>query len=177
MAKHTHVSGTSKAMALTRRLFVVVGLIGFLTGCEVSNTFFTNPNASSELDQELEAVLVDASGGAGMEYFRLPGSTELSKIPQDPNNPLTPAKVELGRLLYHETALATQPRHADMAGTYSCAACHSAQAGFQAGRIQGISEGGMGYGARGEGRVNNPDYAPEDLDVQPIRTPASMNTA
>ncbi len=177
MATKNHSSGTSGALSITRRLFVVVGLIGFLTGCEVSNTFFTNPNASSELDQELEATLMDASGGAGMEYFQLPGATDLSKIPQDPKNPLTPAKVELGKLLYHETALATNPKHADMAGTYSCAACHHAQGGFQAGRIQGISEGGMGFGVRGEGRVNNPDYAPDELDVQPIRTPTAMNTA
>ncbi len=177
MATHTHASETSRAMALTRRLLVMVGLIGFLTGCEVSNTFFTNPNASSELDQELEAILVDASGGAGMEFFQLPGSTELSKIPQDPKNPLTPAKVELGKLLFHETALATNPRNSKSLGMYSCAGCHHAAAGFQAGRMQGISEGGMGFGIRGEARVPDPDYDPGDLDLQPIRTPTSLNTA
>ena len=52
-------------------------------------------------------------------------------------------------------------------------------AGFQSGLKQGISEGGVGFGLVGEGRTVNPKYADyiDSLDVQPIRTPTSMNTA
>jgi cytochrome c peroxidase len=64
-------------------------------------------------------------------------------------------------------------------GTYSCASCHHVAAGFQAGLKQGISEGGVGFGLVGEGRILNPKYEEwiDSLDVQPIRTPSSMNTA
>lgn len=35
-------------------------------------------------------------------------------------------------------------------GNYSCASCHFASAGFQAGRVQGIGERGIGFGINGE---------------------------
>lgn len=127
------------------------------------------------LDQELASLIDD------FDFFTLPASNDYSSIPQDPNNPLSDAKVALGKLLYHETALGTNPRMKDYDsdGTYSCASCHHVMAGFQAGLRQGISEGGVGFGMVGEGRVLNPKYVDwtDSLDVQPIRTPSAMNTA
>ncbi len=134
----------------------------------------STPNA---LDAQLEQALLVASNGVGPSYYLLPDSDDFSRIPQDPKNPLTAAKVALGRLLFHETGIALAPMKAIGKGTYSCASCHFAAAGFQAGRHQGISDGGIGFGIRGEGRMPHPDYLPEELDVQPVRTPSAMNLA
>ena len=43
--------------------------------------------------------------------------------------------------------------------------------------MQGIADGGLGYGVRGEGRHPNPVYDTDSLDVQPIRSPSILNAA
>ena len=106
-----------------------------------------------------------------------PLATDFNLIPNDLNNPLTEAKVTLGKHLFHETELATNPNMDESMYTYSCASCHHAAAGFQSGLLQGIGEGGMGFGLTGEGRFKNLLYPEADLDVQPIRTPTALNVA
>lgn len=146
------------------------------TGCQQDPIFDNIPDASeTPLDIELRAALEAASNGQGLDYYKLP--TSLSAIPQDPNNPLTVAKVELGKLLYHETGMATNPKHVQGKFTYSCASCHHASGGFQACLPQGISDGGIGFGLHGEGRYPSNAYGVEELDVQPIRTPSALNIA
>lgn len=131
--------------------------------------------STDSLHQELIRVLTEASDGEGPSYYMMPRA--LSEIPADPNNPITAEKVALGKLLYHETALGTDPQQAEGMFTYSCASCHHAQAGFQAGLPQGIGEGGMGFGLQGEGRIQDPGYSIPVLDIQPIRTPSVLNIA
>lgn len=132
---------------------------------------------TGRLDEELEQALYDASGGVGPDFYRMPASDDLAAIPQDPLNPLTPEKVELGMLLFHETGIGLDQENAVGARSWSCASCHFAQAGFQAGRAQGIGEGGLGFGQAGEGRYKHPVYGVAALDVQPVRTPSAMNLA
>lgn len=132
---------------------------------------------NAQPDQDLEQALIEASNGAGINYFALPLSNEYNKIPQDLRNPLNTAKVELGALLYHESGLALNPKKGAHLGTYSCATCHFASAGFQAGRHQAIADGGLGFGINGEGRVPDPGYAIAEIDAPPIRSPSSMNLA
>lgn len=129
----------------------------------------------SSTDIALNEALVKAGGS--LDFFRFPEATDLQKIPQDPRNPLTPAKVELGRHLYHETALAINPKVKKGLMTYSCASCHHVDAGFQACLPQGIGEGGLGYGSIGEARQSDPSYRETDLDVQPLRSPSTLNIA
>ncbi len=137
-----------------------------------------SPNTTtSSIDLELEAALRDVSDGIGKEHFKLPSSSDLSAIPQDPKNPLSPVKIELGRRLFHETGIATAGKIEGTAGTFSCASCHFAGAGFQAGRFQGVGEGGMGFGLNGEGRVVNTLFPMDSIDVQPLRSPSTLNTA
>ncbi len=131
----------------------------------------------TELSLDLEDALIEASNGNGLSYFKLPNSDDYDKIPQDPNNPLTAEKIKLGKLLYHETGLAINPMNELSEGTYSCASCHFASAGFQAGRFQGIGEGGVGFGINGEGREKGTLYLADQVDVQAIRTPTAMNGA
>jgi len=157
--------------------------------CSHSQTPVAGPDAAatpavtlsrtSHLDAELVALLTANSNGVGLDYFRLPGPNELDRIPQDPKNPLTRAKVELGRMLYHETALGVDNVRPEGLETYSCASCHHEQGGFQANLPQGMGEGGSGFGADGSARAFMPIYDshPSLPDCQPIRTPSAMNTA
>lgn len=156
-------------------LFSASIVVFFQTGCKEDVVDPDNPTEPNALDMALAEALVNASDGVGADYYKFP--TNLSEIPQDPNNPLTAAKVALGQLLYHETGLATQPKLEEGRFTYSCASCHHSAAGFQACLPQGISEGGLGFGLRGEARYPNPNYPIAQLDVQPLRTPSVLNIA
>ena len=62
----------------------------------------------------------------GLYGLILPDSDNYSKISQDLLNPLSTAKVQLGKLLFHETALATDASFSEKTNTYSCASCHHA---------------------------------------------------
>jgi cytochrome c peroxidase len=125
------------------------------------------------LDDVLQARLIAASAGEGLALFTQPESEDFESIPQDPKKPITREKVDLGRLLFHETALGTKPVLGIGEGTYSCATCHHALAGFQAGVAQGIGGGGSGFGRAGQGRAVSAAYLAERIDVQPIRSPSA----
>lgn len=160
-------------------LFFAVILL-FIVSCskkEELNSYKEGSLVKNELDIALSELLTEASGGFGKSYFLLPESTKFSMIPQDPKNPLTIEKVELGKLLFHETALAMNSKLKPFRGTYSCATCHHNQAGFQSGIIQGLSEGGIGFGISGNGRIKDPLCPEDSLDIQPIRTPTVINSA
>lgn len=156
-----------------QQLAVFFVIAGLLTGCDL----FKGDDKESDLDQLLEETLAEAAPNNSVDYFNMPASTDFDAIPQDPLNPVTAKKVELGQLLYHETALLVNNVRPEGRYSSSCAACHNANAGFQAGRIQGVGEGGVGFGQRGENRINSSNYADSELDIQPIRTPSAMNGA
>lgn len=148
-----------------------------LAGCALMDSGTDDLKAaSSSLDAELIGVLTK-NGERTLANFILPQSDDYLSIPQDPANPLTRDKIELGKLLFHESALATGARHESGTGTYACSTCHHAAAGFQAGRQQAIGDGGSGWGLRGEGRTRSADYTVDDLDVQQVRSPTILNTA
>lgn len=128
-------------------------------------------------DQQLVNQLGITSNGVGVSYYKLPESTDYSNIPQDPKNPITKAKVDLGRMLFHESEIAIGAKYLDGVKTYSCASCHHAPGGFQACLQQGIGDGGVGFGVTGEKRKMNSNYSEDSLDVQPIRSPSILNTA
>ncbi len=160
-------------MRVPIQLSLISGLLFFFSACQkeqVNDSF-------ASLDHQLQTLLDEASGNKGIQHYIFPSSNDFSSIPQDPLNPLSVEKVELGKMLYHETGLAISPKMDIGKGTYSCASCHHANAGFQAGRFQGISDGGIGFGQEGANRIKNPAYKAEDLDVQPIRTPTTLNVA
>jgi cytochrome c peroxidase len=171
---------------------LILGLILTLSGCERSlapdDTTITQQGETlsvdamdlqSALDQSLLETVRARSETGQIDFFKFPESTQLERIPQDPNNPLTRTKVELGRRLYHETALAVSSVRPEGFESYSCASCHHAQGGFAANLPQGMAEGGSGFGIAGEGRVALPDYdsSPDAPDCQPIRTPSTLNGA
>ena len=152
-----------------KRWLFVFCLLGFMTSCD------------EEVPESTDIQLIEAinrvAGQQNLDHFILPDSDDFDNIPQDPLNPLSAAKVQLGKLLFHETALAIDGNFTETTNTYSCASCHHAQGGFQANVPQGIGDGGMGFGLAGEGRTFNPLCDEEKIDVQPIRTPTALNSS
>lgn len=129
------------------------------------------------VDDSLEKRLSDLSTTQSYQYFILPESDNYAALPnQDPKNPVTKAKVELGRLLFFETGLGLANKYAFSRETYSCSSCHVPARSFTAGRFQGIADGGVGFGQSGEGRVKNPLYQGDEVDAQGARPLAVINT-
>ncbi len=130
----------------------------------------------TELDVELQTLL-ERQSDKGLSYYILPESSDYASIPQDPKNPINSFKVLLGKKLFCEPALAIHPKDSKGKNEYTCASCHIAESAFGAGVVQGIGEGGQGYGQRGEKRKVNTHYIIDNIDVQPIRTPSIINGA
>jgi len=138
---------------------------------------------SVSLSASLERAIGNASGGQDSRWLLLPDSDDLPAIPQDANNPLSRHKITLGKMLFHDTALAvggvsTQGK------SWSCATCHHAAAGFKAGVPQGIGEGGTGFGVDGSQRTlhtafdaNAADGQSDKPDLQPLASPTVLNSA
>jgi len=172
-----------------RRALIPLALLVALAGCssEPAGPAASDPLAGPELtrayrrgpDAALRELIESHADGAGLAGFILPDARHLDRIPQDPKNPITREKARLGRFLYHETALAVNNLRPEGRETYSCAACHHAQGGFQANLPQGFAEGAAGFGESGEMRTVMAAYmtAPDFPDCQPIRSPSAMNTA
>jgi cytochrome c peroxidase len=141
------------------------------------------PVVPGSLHQQLESALLLVAPDNGLRAFILPESDDFDNIPHDPNNQLTAEKVLLGQFLFHETQLATNGVEPSLTQTWSCASCHHADAGFKSGVAQGIGEGGLGFGSRGEGRVLAPHFDADSEDpsripdVQPMTSPTILNTA
>lgn len=131
-----------------------------------------------ELDDELKRLVQGESPNGSLSYYILPDGSDLSAIRQDPKNPLTEKKIALGRMMFHDTGLAEDAMHESGIGTYSCASCHIAEAGFRPGNFQGIADGGSGFGLNGENRLmNSTDYVDSELDVQSARPLSLVNVA
>ncbi len=128
-----------------------------------------------ELDKQLRNLVASASPDKTMDFYILPDEHDLASIPQDPKNPLTVEKVQLGKFLFHDTGLAINAKKPSGIGTYSCASCHNSDAGFKPGTFQGIADGGMGYGIEGEARIMNTEYDMTELDVQSARPISLVN--
>ena len=137
----------------------------------------TDPGSDdTQLDAELTDLLT-LGGQRRLATFQQPESDDLGAIPQDPANPLTPAKVALGKLLFHEPALSAAALRVEHRGTFSCATCHHAAAGFEAGAARSIGEGGSGWGTRGEARRPGASAVPGVLDSPPLKSQSIMNKA
>jgi len=126
---------------------------------------------NTRLEQLVKAV---APNNQGLEYFILPDSSDLDSIPADQLNPLTLEKVDLGKLLFHETALSINPLNPKHWQQASCATCHFAQAGFHSNLAQSIATGGLGWN---KSRHQDPDVPPVEIDKQQILAPSVLNAA
>ncbi len=151
---------------------LVIAVVLFASSCTKDKM-----PTSVEVDNQLRAFMKSTAENGRTDYYILPDEDDLDNIPQDPKNPLTKEKVELGKLLFFDTGLAMDAKHSSGLGTYSCASCHIPNAGFRPGRAQGIADGGIGFGVNGENRVKNRDYEGEELDAQGARPLTLVNVA
>lgn len=151
--------------------------IGIFLCLAIIATSCLDESAPTSEDSSLSLNIISASDRIGVEHYILPESDDYSSIPQDPQNRITREKVVLGQMLFHETAFAVGGEFDFMAETYSCGSCHNAKSGFHSGRMQGIADGGMGFGIAGEARIKVPECDEDQIDVQGIRVPSNLNAA
>ena len=145
-------------------------LIMLLSACKHKTTI--------SLDEQLNAALSDLSKTGSKSYFIFPASDDYAAIPnQDPHNPITAEKVALGKLLYFETGFGQKSKYAAAMETYSCASCHIPSKGFTPGRLQGVADGGIGFGQDGEGRIQWNIFDEDEVDVQGVRALSMLNLA
>ena len=129
------------------------------------------------LDEFLHTAISNSSPSGDIDHFILPTSGQFENIPQDELNPLTIQKVTLGKFLFYETGFSIAPAYEVGKETYSCATCHVPSSGFTPGRIQGIADGGVGFGNNGETRDQSPLYQEDEMDIQGIRPLSLLNVA
>ncbi len=132
-------------------------------------------NDLKSIDTTLLSLLKTTSKTGNLDFYELPASQDYLKIPQDVKNPISKEKVALGGFLFHETALGVDGIHDSFKKSYSCASCHHSAAGFQSGTFQGVGEGGIGFGRKGE--LRKPSSAFADVDAQPLKSPSVINVA
>lgn len=154
------------------RLLAIIFYCALIAACTKDKIYLDTP-----LDQLLTSSLVRAATDNSIEHFILPESDDFANIPQDSHNPLTKDKVELGKMLFFETGIALSPSKEAGRKTYSCASCHVPSAGFRPGGIQGIADGGIGFGANGENRSKLAAYRDFEMDVQGVRPLSVLNVA
>jgi cytochrome c peroxidase len=123
------------------------------------------------IDNELEELIGD------LNRYILPNSDDYANIPQSPVNPMTAEKVNLGKMLFFEPAFGVEAMHPEGLRTFSCGSCHIPAAGFRPGRLQGIADGGVGFGLNGEGRAKFPGYDASEIDAQGARPLSVLNVA
>ncbi len=154
------------------RIITLISLLSLVISCTKDVT-----SEDVKIDANLKRMISNVSPTGNYEFYKVPHNTELDQIPQDIRNPLTPEKVELGKMLFFETGLAMDARHSVGMGTYSCASCHLPEAGFRPGAPQGVADGGMGYGFNGETRIKSNVYREDELDSQNARPLSLINVA
>lgn len=147
-------------------LLLLLPVIFAVSGC-------VRDAAVSTLDTELERTLIRLSDNNSLNDYILPDGSNLAGIPAGIGNPLTEEKIELGKMLFYETALGRDAINPEQLRTFSCSTCHVPEASFTSGSAQGIADGGVGFGTFGSGRVMDQNYEEDQIDAQGAR-PLSM---
>ncbi len=134
-------------------------------------------DTETSTDTLLELTLDKKSPTDSYQGYIMPESDNYAALPnQDAKNPVTEAKVNLGKMLFFETGLGLEPKYAVSKVAYSCSSCHVPSRGFTAGIFQGIADGGLGFGHSGDGRYKNPLYSGDEVDAQGARPLPTINT-
>jgi len=158
------------------KIIVIVSLIFIFNFSLIDKAYaIETPNNNTYLNDQLKQILnFVAPDNRGINYFILPDSSDLNKIPADPQNILTPEKIRLGQLLFHETALSINPLYPKHWQQGSCATCHFAQSGFKSNLPLGLGVGGLGWN---KSRHPDPEISYAEVDKQKLLTPSILNSA
>lgn len=148
--------------------FILFVTVMAITNCTKDKIQYVDDNLRSAIEQR--------SATGSLDYYIFPDSDDYPNLPhQDPANPVTAEKVKLGNLLFFETGLGQNSTFESGYETYSCSSCHIPNAGFLPGKLQGIGDGGLGFGINGEARVLNQNYTEYDTDSQGVRPMNPLN--
>lgn len=98
----------------------------------------------------LAAALAGTAGAAMAFDWAIPGWLPPPPVPAD--NPMTPEKVELGRMLFYDGRLSAD-------GTVACASCHAQDRAFTDGRALSVGVHGI-VGDRNAPSLGNVGYMP-----------------
>lgn len=155
-----------------QKIYVLCGIIAAILIFSCKH----EPDLSS-ISEQLLARLSEISPTGSPDFFVLPASDDFDNIPQSPSNPLSAEKVALGKLLFFEPAFGVEPKHPEGMQTFTCSSCHVPAAGFRPNRHQGIADGALGFGQKGEGREKYPFYSDDEIDAQGARPLSVLNVA
>jgi len=161
---------------------VIAGLILLHAGCGQPSQRQTAapappPTVSAPAPQGAMAEKPAEAAQAAGEPFVITPPLGLPPVPVPPDNPMTRAKVELGKMLYFDTRLSVD-------GTISCATCHDPQKAWAEDRPVSVGFKGQ-LGPVNSPTVINTAYAPvlfwdgragslEEQALGPIENPKEM---
>ena len=171
-------------------VFVVVAVVAFLGGCDDEVRDAARPNHDHGHDHDhdhdhgheqdvdsipepaIEASAHDAglspdAGTAARYAWRLPTGFPIPVVPDD--NPMTDAKVELGRHLFYDKRLSDNE-------TFSCATCHKQALAFADERATGFGSTGEHH-TRGSMSLANVAYSPTLTWANPLVTDLERQSA
>jgi cytochrome c peroxidase len=153
---------------------LIIILFIFTTACMPDETVIMDDIINpSSLKKQIRSVAPNGD----LNYYILPSSTDYSSFPnQDPSNPITQEKVELGKLLFYETGLGLNPfvKDDECFQAYSCSSCHLPEFGFTPGSPQGLADGAIDYGSN---RKPYFKYQDHEIDVQGHRPLSLVNVS
>ena len=146
--------------------------------CSACTTDIVQAPIPTPLDDLLKDKMASAAPDGSWQHYILADENLHAQIPnQDAQNPITAAKINLGKMLFFDTGIAQNAKDSSCYQTYSCATCHVPESGFLPGTIQGIADGAHGFGYQGDARSQLSFYDETDLDAQGVRPLTVMNVA
>lgn len=120
---------------VTRLAPGILVIVAALAACEDDERAGSNAPVPVPPMTLSEAGADGSEGGAGGWVWALPPGFPEPRVP--PDNPMSAAKVELGRRLFYDKRLSGN-------GTFSCASCHDQKRAFTDGRATAVgSTGGL----------------------------------
>lgn len=149
--------------------FTFIVFVSLLLSCTSDNL------PVSQYDVDLIYAMERISPTGDVSAFAMPEVGDYSQFELEPTNPMSPQKVALGKLLFFETGLGEDAVKEAGKFTYSCGTCHVPAKGFMPGTVQGIADGGIGFGMNGESRTRFNLYEEDELDTQGARPLSLLN--
>ncbi|MEM9556238.1 MAG: MbnH family di-heme enzyme [Acidobacteriota bacterium] len=144
------MSGRSPAGGRLRLAVGGLSLVGLVAVGLVTHGLIAERLGADDLAADPTTREVDADASAETWAWRLPAGFPEPTVPAD--NPMSTAKVELGRRLFYDSRLSRD-------GSMSCATCHRQELAFTDGRARAVGVTGEVHG-HGAMSLANVAYAP-----------------
>lgn len=157
-------------MSNIRLIFCIILIITGFSSCVIDGVHPINDN--------LRNAIQSFSADGTVNYYIFPDEGDYANFSPNSDLPysIDQKKIELGKMLFFETALGAFPEvdQPDCYETYSCASCHLPEFAFTPGSPQAIADGGVGYGIY---RYKNNDYNNDQPDAQGARPLSLINVS